>query len=124
MVRNCIGHTETPFRKNTIVTERNETVQSEQNFVLRPIVGLTENLPKGDLERITLEAIKTHRRLRDAAEERWTQCQMAPSVDSFAATAGDARIAYVKAMIEMHAQQAVLSTLLDVLGYIPSVPSD
>ena len=96
----------------------------EQKIILRPIVGLTENLPKGDLERITIEAIKSHRRLRDVAEERWEQCQTAPPFDPLAETAGTTRIAYIMAMIDMHAQQTVLSTLLDVLGHIPTVPAD
>lgn len=98
-------------------------MQPEQKVTLRPIVGLTENLPRGDLERITIGAIESHRRLRDVAEERWEQCSEAP-VDPLAETVGGARIAYINAMIDMHAQQTVLSTLLDLLGYIPSVPSD
>lgn len=106
-----------------MVAGKNKNVQSEQKIILRPIVGLTENLPKGDLERITIDAIKSHRRLRDVAEERWEQCSMAP-LDPLAETVGAARIAYIAAMIDMHAQQTVLSTLLDVLGHIPPVPSD
>jgi hypothetical protein len=98
-------------------------MQPEQKIILRPIIGLTENLPKGDLERITVEAIKSHRRLRDVVEERWEQCSMAP-LDPLAETVGAARIAYITAMIDMHAQQTVLSTLLDLLGHIPSVSSD
>ena len=98
-------------------------MQPEQKNILRPIIGLTENLPKGDLERITIEAIKSHRRLRDVAEECREQCSMAP-LDPLAETVGAARMAYIAAMIDMHAQQTVLSTLLDLLGHIPSVPSD
>jgi hypothetical protein len=106
------------------VVGKNRNVQPEQKIILRPIVGLIENLPKGDLERITIEAIKSHRRLRDVAEERWDQCQTAPPIDPLAETAGAARIAYIMAMIDMHAQQTALSTLLDLLGHIPSVPGD
>lgn len=36
-------------------------------------------------------------------------------------TVGAPRLAYIEAMIDMHAQQIVVSTLLDVLGYIPAV---
>ncbi|MGO4568721.1 transcriptional repressor TraM [Rhizobium sp. 2YAF20] len=106
-----------------MVAGRETNVQPEQKTILRPIIGLTENLPKDDLEWITIEAIKSHRRLRDMAEERWEQCRMAP-LNPCAQTVGAARIAYISAMIDMHAQQTVLSTLLDVLGHIPSVPSD
>jgi len=99
-------------------------VQPEHKLVLRAVVGLTENLPKADLEQITIQAIKAHRRLRDVAEasqEKWHAIEAGgPS----AKAARSARIAYVTAMIGMHAQQTVVSTLLDVLGYIPSVPSD
>lgn len=33
-------------------------------------------------------------------------------------------LAYVRAMIDVHAQQTVLSTLLDVLGHVPETPAD
>ncbi|NTJ11767.1 transcriptional repressor TraM [Rhizobium lusitanum] len=106
-----------------MVAGKNTSMQPEQKIILRPIIGLTENLPKGDLERITIEAIKSHRRLRDVAEERWEQCSM-ESLDPLAETVGAARMAYITAMIDMHAQQTVLSTLLDLLGHIPSVAAD
>jgi hypothetical protein len=106
-----------------MVAGKNTNMQPEQKIILRPIIGLTENLPKDDLERITIEAIKSHRRLRDVAEERWEQCSMEPP-DPLAETVGAERVAYITAMIDMHAQQTVLSTLLDVLGHIPSVATD
>lgn len=99
-------------------------VQPEHKLVLRPVVGLTENLPTSDLEQITIQAIKTHRRLRDLAEVRQDEWHAIEAHDPSAKSARPARIAYVTAMIGMHAQQTVLSTLLDVLGYIPSVPGD
>ena len=99
-------------------------VQPEHKLVLRPVVGLTENLPKSDLEQITVQAINTHRRLRDLAEARQDEWHAIEAGDPSAEAARSAHIAYVTAMIGMHAQQTVLSTLLDVLGYIPSVPGD
>lgn len=99
-------------------------VKPEHKLVLRPVVGLTENLPKADLEQITIQAIKAHHRLRDLAEacqEKWHAIEAGVP---FAKAARSAHIDYVTAMIGMHAQQTVVSTLLDVLGYIPSVPSD
>lgn len=98
--------------------------QKNQSFVLRPVVGLAEGLPRADLELITVDAIKKHRWLRDLAtarEEQW-RTSLAPSASSCCDTIGAAGIAYINAMIDMHAQQAVLSTLLDVLGYVPNVP--
>lgn len=104
--------------------DENGYVQPEHKLVLRPVVGLTENLPTSELEQITIQAIKTHRRLRDLAEARQNEWHATQAHDPSTASAGPARIAYVTAMIDMHAQQTVLSTLLDVLGYIPSVPGD
>ncbi|CAN7703296.1 transcriptional repressor TraM (plasmid) [Aminobacter sp. NyZ550] len=99
-------------------------VQPEHKLVLRPVVGLTENLPTSDLERITIRAIKTHRRLRDLAEARQDEWHAIEAGDPPAEAARSVHIAYITAMIDMHAQQTVLSTLLDVLGYFPSVPRD
>jgi len=99
-------------------------VQPEHKLVLRPVVGLTENLPTSDLEQITIQAIKTHRRLRDLAEARQDEWHAIAAGDPSAKAARSAHIAFVTAMIAMHAQQTMLSTLLDVLGYIPSVPGD
>lgn len=106
-----------------MATDVGSCEQSEHKVTLRPVIGLTENLPKRDLEQITVEAIRTHRRLRDAAEARYKELCKSPPVAA-CDTAGPARIAYVAAMIAMHAQQTVVSTLLDVLGHIPLVPAD
>ncbi|MBA8907959.1 transcriptional repressor TraM [Aminobacter ciceronei] len=96
--------------------------RSEPKLLLRPVVGLAEGLPKSDLEHITVEVIRTHRRLRDEAE-----ALEAPYVENPQAndrTVGAARLAWVSAMMALHAHQALLSTLLDVLGYIPDVPAE
>ena len=90
--------------------------------MLRPVVGLTENLPKKDLEYITAEAIRAHRRLRDAAEALHAPYLETPPLKGD--TVGSARLAWVGAMIRSHAQQALLSTLLEVLGYVPDVPEE
>ncbi|WP_454685498.1 transcriptional repressor TraM [Ancylobacter moscoviensis] len=103
--------------------DTNCAAQPDQKVTLRPVVGLTEHLPKRDLEQITIQAIRTHRRLRDAAEAKYEEWRKAPPVAS-CDTVGPARIAYVSAMIDMHAQQTLLSTLLDVLGHVPLVPAD
>lgn len=103
--------------------DTNCAVQPEHKVTLRPIVGLTEHLPKRDLEQITIQAIKRHRSLRDTAEAKYEEWSKAPP-SSCCDTVGPARIAYVSAMIDMHAQQTLLSTLLDVLGHVPPVPAD
>ncbi|RUX02173.1 transcriptional regulator [Mesorhizobium sp. M2A.F.Ca.ET.037.01.1.1] len=106
-----------------MATDLGSCKQSEHKITLRPVIGLTENLPKRDLEQITVEAIRTHRRLRNTAEARYEEWRKSPAVAA-CDTAGPARIAHVTAMIDMHAQQTALSTLLDLLGHVPSVPSD
>ncbi len=99
-------------------------VRSGKKHVLRPVVGLTERLPAKDLERITIDAMRLHRRLRDRAEALYTESDSGLLAASLVETVGQARLDYVQAMIEMHAQQVVLSTLLDVLGYVPKAPED
>ncbi|QRG09981.1 transcriptional regulator (plasmid) [Xanthobacter dioxanivorans] len=103
--------------------DTNCAVQPGHKVTLRPVVGLTEHLPKRDLEQITIQAIRTHRRLRDAAEAKYEEWRKAPPV-SGCDTVGPDRIAYVSAMLDMHAQQTLLSTLLNVLGHVPLVPAD
>lgn len=101
---------------------RTKRGRSAYKSVLRPVIGLTENLPKKDLEYIAIEAIKKHRQLRDEAEALSAPYVERP-IGNVSAT-GSARLVYVSAMIQMHSQQALLSTLLDVLGYIPDVPEE
>lgn len=97
-----------------------QSVLDEHRSLLRPVVGLAENLPKKDLEHITIEVIRKHRRLRDDAEALEASYSEQPSRSPH--TVGQARLAWVSAMMQMHAQQTLLSTLLDTLGYIPDVP--
>jgi hypothetical protein len=99
-----------------------QVARNEPKLLLRPVIGLTENLPKKDLEHITAEAIRTHRRLRDEAEALHAPYVENPPMTGD--TVGSARLAWVSAMIEMHAQQTLLSTLLEVLGYVPEVPDE
>ena len=94
---------------------------SEAKLVLRPIVSLTETLPKKVLEPIVVEAMLRHRLLRDVAELRLTEVHdELPGCEAV----GSERLAYIRAMIECHTQQACLSTLLDVLGYVPDRPAE
>ena len=89
--------------------------------VLRPVAGLTAALSKNDLERVAINAIKKHRRLRDVAEA----CEQPPiAIRTGEEAPGEVRLAYIEAMIDMHAQRMVVSTLLDLLGYSPRVPED
>jgi hypothetical protein len=74
--------------------------------------------PAAEIERHVVREIEKHRRLRDEA------VMLEAHMDS----AGDPESrqeecrAYIAAMIAVHAQQTVVSTLLDILGYIPDLP--
>lgn len=99
----------------------NGQTEAKAQTILRPIVGLTRTLPRDILESIVIEAIRKHRFLRDLAEIRHAEsCRFADRKEA----TGLVEAAYVRAMIDVHAQQTVLSTLLEVLGYIPEVPVD
>ncbi len=98
----------------------NGHADTQAKTILRPIVGLTKGLPKSVLEPMVVEAIRKHRFLRDLAEMRQAEAQ---EYEEASGAVSPSRAAYIRAMIDMHAQQTVLSTLLDVLGYIPEVPA-
>ena len=91
---------------------------SENKITLRPLIGLMNGLAPKEIEWFVIDEIEKHRRLREEA----TRIEM--MLDSQAA--GDeqaaAQRAYISAMIAVHAQQTVVSTLLDILGYIPEIP--
>lgn len=89
---------------------------------LRPVVGLTRGLMNADLELLTIDAIREHRRLSARAEVLFHD--LPEEYRSGRKAGGDRHRAYVKAMIQMHAQMAALSTLLCILGYTPAVPED
>ena len=94
---------------------------SDARTVIGPIAGLAEKLPQKALELIVVEAILRHRLLRDVAELRLAEAR---DEEPAGETVGPARLAYIRAMIDCHAQQACLSTLLDVLGYVPDMPTE
>jgi hypothetical protein len=93
---------------------------SENKLVLRPLIGLMNGLEPKEIERFVVEEIEKHRRLRDEAVrlEAMLGSEMAGEATS------ETNRAYVSAMIAVHAQQTVVSTLLDILGYIPEMPAN
>ncbi|RWC37734.1 MAG: transcriptional regulator [Mesorhizobium sp.] len=89
----------------------------KEKFELRPIVGLTSGLPPTDLETLTIDAIRTHRRLVDKADQLF---QALPEEYKSGNVIGGARhLFYIEASMEMHAQMSVVNTLISILGYIP-----
>jgi hypothetical protein len=71
-----------------------------------------------EIERHVIREIEKHRRLRDEAVTLETRANEV----SDEAGRQNATMAYVAAMIAVHAQQTVVSTLLDILGYMPEMP--
>lgn len=90
----------------------------ESKLTLRPLIGLMQGREKGDVESFTVEEIEKHRQLRDAASR--LEELVAKRAD--AGRAYEVERSYISAMIAVHAQQTVVSTLIDILGYIPEVP--
>ncbi|RWB78238.1 transcriptional repressor TraM [Mesorhizobium sp.] len=91
----------------------------KEKFELRPIVGLTRGLPPTDLETLTIEAIRTHRRLVDKADQLFQA--LPEEYKSGKVTGGPQHLCYIEASMEMHAQMSVVNALISILGYIPKV---
>lgn len=93
--------------------------KSEDKLEMRPVYGLTQGLPKVDLEGLTVDAIRTHRRLVDIADQLF---QALPDTYKSGKAAGGAQhLAYIQACMNMHAQMYVVNTLVTILGCIPKV---
>jgi len=104
--------------------DENMVLAGHHKMVLRPVLGLVRDLPLSAVEQLTIDAIKTHRRLLREADTLY-EAQLARS-DHSESEASDIKIdiPYITAMIAMQSQMTVLSTLLDVLGFIPNVASE
>ena len=96
-----------------------DTPTSEDKLEMRSVYGLTQGLPKADLESLTIDAIRTHRRLVDQADRLF---QALPETYKSSKEAGGAQhLTYIQACMEMHAQMYVVNTLVTILGYIPKL---
>lgn len=91
---------------------------TETKIVLRPLIGLMSGQSPEEIEHHVVQEIEKHRRLRDEASLLEARVDSAASPDE----TQQASRAYISAMIAVHAQQTVVSTLLDILGYIPEMP--
>lgn len=96
-----------------------EDVTVSKEVKLRPVVGLTRGLPPADLENLTVDAIRTHRRLVKKADELFQA--LPEGYKSGELTGGPQHLCFIEASIEMHAQMSAVSTLISILGYIPKV---
>lgn len=86
---------------------------------LGPIVGLVQPLSARHKEQLARQAIASHRHLRDVAEEKYATWQNQSAVDENCPKRELAHLDYVGAMIGLHAQQTVVSSLVSVLGFVP-----
>ena len=102
---------------NVVGASDDDTV-SGNKVVLRPLIGLMNGLQPKEIERFVIEEIEKHRRLRDEAVQLEGVLESQVPGESKV----DVNRAYVSAMIAVHAQQTVVSTLLDIVGYIPDMP--
>lgn len=91
---------------------------SDSKLKLRPLIGLMSDQPPEEIERHAVREIEKHRRLRNNAVMLEAKFDAAADSDS----AREAGQDYIQAMIAVHAQQTVVSTLLDILGYLPDMP--
>ncbi len=83
------------------------------------MADLLRPLSAADIERLTVDAIVTHRRLIDEADRLY---QAVPAAAASKNVNGNEQyVAYVKASLDMHAQMEILDTLIKALGFIPSV---
>lgn len=91
---------------------------SDNKLILRPLIGLMSDQPPEEIERHVVREIEKHRRLRNDAVMLEAKIDAAADLESVREASQD----YIQAMIAVHAQQTVVSTLLDILGYIPDMP--
>ncbi|PZP20374.1 MAG: hypothetical protein DI607_00045 [Sphingomonas hengshuiensis] len=98
---------------NVVGVSDDDTV-SGNKLVLRPLIGLMNGLEPKEIEQFVIEELEKHRRLRDEAIRLEAILESQPS-----GAGDDTNRAFISAMIAVHAQQTVVSTLLDILGYIP-----
>jgi TraR antiactivator len=107
-----------PFIERTrgLILEPNGEQQTRaKKMVLRPLIGLMRDQSPDEIERHCVEEMNRYHRLRDDAVVL-EALLASPGMSA----AGEGGRAYVSAMIAVHAQQTVVSTLIDILGYVPA----
>lgn len=91
----------------------------EEKLEIRAVFGLTQGLSQAALESLTTEAIRTHRRLVEEADQLFHA--LPDDYKTGKASCGEQYLTYVQSCIDMHAQMYVANTLITILGYIPKV---
>ena len=96
-----------------------KTTTPSDEIASQLIADLLRPLSQAEIEHLAREAIITHRRLVDAAEQL---CQSMSEEQRSNHPHGDERyFSYVRASLEMHAQMDVVDTLINTLGFVPEV---
>lgn len=90
---------------------------SASKLVLRPLIGLMNGLPQDEIEWFVAEELQKHRLLREEAVRLEGLLEDGRGNELWQ----NANRAYISAMIAVHAQQTVVSTLVDILGYLPEL---
>ncbi|MEL4377348.1 transcriptional repressor TraM [Brucella cytisi] len=87
--------------------------------VIRPLIGLTQDLRLATLENIVIDAIRHHRDLVNKSDALFQslpeECRSGQTTDN------PEYVEYIKSAIDMHTHMSGLTTLLGVLGYVPDV---
>ncbi|MFZ5690301.1 MAG: transcriptional repressor TraM [Pseudomonadota bacterium] len=97
-----------------------EDTRSHDNAdVVISMTNLIAPLSSDQIEKLTIEAIHEHRAALARAEAAYESWQTAEAAE--ADTAADLLANYTRLMLAAHAQQLVLATLIDRLGFIPRV---
>mgnify|MGYP002393440163 FL=1 len=84
------------------------------------MTSLIAPLSSDQIERLTIDAIQEHRAALVKAENAYESWQAAEAAR--ADTAADLHEGYTRLMLAARAQQLVLATLVERLGFIPRVP--
>lgn len=94
--------------------------QDEGADVAKAMAKLIAPLSMDQLETLTVDAIHEHRALLAKSELAYEALEKAEAAQ--VETAGALREAYTRVMLSARAQQIVLATLVERLGFIPRVP--
>jgi len=84
-----------------------------------------EDLGDGELEQVTIEAIREYRRqlaIAELADREWFRAQELPDLSE--ARREELRLAQMRTQTAHQAYRLVVSHLIDRLGFIPKVPAD
>ncbi|MGD9923479.1 MAG: transcriptional repressor TraM [Variibacter sp.] len=97
-----------------------EKSEHDRADVATTMTNLIAPLSSDQIEKLTIEAIHEHRAALAKAETAYKSWQTAEAAR--ADTAADLHQGYTRLMLAARAQQLVLATLIERLGFIPRVP--